>query len=114
MKAAGFNVVRMGHLAWDSYEPSEGFSILSGLIVMDEMLKADMKVILDIAIRPAPSGYTISIPRSMWWTKMEIASIRTIVTWTIGRPQLSEICFALYRHNDQTICKSPCTARLWY
>jgi len=24
MKDAGFNVVRMGHLAWDSYEPSEG------------------------------------------------------------------------------------------
>jgi beta-galactosidase len=24
MKAAGFNVVRMGHLAWDSYEPAEG------------------------------------------------------------------------------------------
>ena len=24
MKAAGFKVVRMGHLAWDSYEPSEG------------------------------------------------------------------------------------------
>jgi len=24
MKEAGFNVVRMGHLAWDSYEPSEG------------------------------------------------------------------------------------------
>ena len=24
MKEAGFKVVRMGHLAWDSYEPSEG------------------------------------------------------------------------------------------
>ncbi|MBK5271947.1 MAG: beta-galactosidase, partial [Bacteroidia bacterium] len=24
IKAAGFNVVRMGHLAWDSYEPAEG------------------------------------------------------------------------------------------
>jgi beta-galactosidase len=24
MKDAGFKVVRMGHLAWDSYEPSEG------------------------------------------------------------------------------------------
>jgi len=24
MKAAGLNVVRMGHLAWDSYEPAEG------------------------------------------------------------------------------------------
>ena len=32
MKDAGFNVVRMGHLAWDSYEPSEGNLILVGLI----------------------------------------------------------------------------------
>jgi beta-galactosidase len=24
MKAAGLTVVRLGHLAWDSYEPSEG------------------------------------------------------------------------------------------
>ena len=24
MKNAGLNVVRMGHLAWDSYEPSDG------------------------------------------------------------------------------------------
>lgn len=24
MKAAGFKAVRMGHLAWDNYEPSEG------------------------------------------------------------------------------------------
>jgi beta-galactosidase len=24
MKEAGFKVVRMGHLAWDSYEPSDG------------------------------------------------------------------------------------------
>jgi len=55
MKAAGFNVVRMGHLAWDSYEPSEGvFDFEWFDHVMDEMLKADMKVILDIAIRPAP------------------------------------------------------------
>jgi beta-galactosidase len=55
MKAAGFKVVRMGHLAWDSYEPSEGkfdFQWFDG--VMDMMNKAGIKVILDIAIRPAP------------------------------------------------------------
>lgn len=28
MKAAGFKVVRMGHLAWDSYEPAEDFFII--------------------------------------------------------------------------------------
>ncbi|OGU62269.1 MAG: beta-galactosidase [Ignavibacteria bacterium RBG_13_36_8] len=55
MKAAGFNVVRMGHLAWDSYEPSEGkFDFTWFDKVMDMMNQADIKVILDIAIRPAP------------------------------------------------------------
>ena len=55
MKDAGFNVVRMGHLAWDSYEPSEGkFDFGWFDKVMDMMNEAGIKVILDIAIRPAP------------------------------------------------------------
>ena len=55
MKAAGFKAVRMGHLAWDSYEPSEGkFDFQWFDFVMDMMNKAGIKVILDIAIRPAP------------------------------------------------------------
>ena len=55
MKAAGFKVVRMGHLAWDSYEPSEGIYDFDWFDeVMDLMFEADIKVILDIAIRPAP------------------------------------------------------------
>jgi beta-galactosidase len=55
MKAAGFNVVRMGHLAWDSYEPSEGkFDFKWFDNVMDRMNEAGIKVILDIAIHPAP------------------------------------------------------------
>ncbi|HKI47224.1 MAG TPA: beta-galactosidase, partial [Balneolales bacterium] len=55
MKAAGFTVVRMGHLAWDSYEPSEGqFDFGWFDKVMDLMNDAGIKVILDIAVRPAP------------------------------------------------------------
>jgi beta-galactosidase len=55
MKAAGFNVVRMGHLAWDSYEPAEGkFDFGWFDTVMNMMNQAGIKVILDIAIRPAP------------------------------------------------------------
>ncbi len=55
MKATGFNVVRMGHLAWDSYEPSEGqFDFEWFDKVMDMMNQAGIKVILDIAVRPAP------------------------------------------------------------
>jgi beta-galactosidase len=55
MKAAGLNVVRLGHLAWDSYEPSDGkFDFGWFDTVMNMMDKAGIKVILDIAIRPAP------------------------------------------------------------
>jgi len=55
MKAAGFTCVRLGHLAWDSYEPADGqFDFEWFDEVMDEFDKAGIKVILDIAIRPAP------------------------------------------------------------
>jgi beta-galactosidase len=55
MKAVGFNIVRMGHLAWDSYEPSDGKFDFSWFDkVMDMMHEAGIKVILDIAIHPAP------------------------------------------------------------
>jgi beta-galactosidase len=55
MKAAGFNVVRMGHLAWDSFEPAEGkYDFAWFDSVMQMMHKANIKVILDIAVRPAP------------------------------------------------------------
>lgn len=55
MKDAGLSVVRIGHLAWDSYEPSDGLFDFEWFDkVMDEMDKAGIKVILDIAIRPAP------------------------------------------------------------
>jgi len=55
MKDAGFNVVRVGHLAWDSYEPSDGnFNFEWFDTVMNMLDQAGIKVILDIAIRPAP------------------------------------------------------------
>lgn len=55
MKEAGFNVARMGHLAWDSYEPADGQLDFAWFDeVMDLMNEAGIQVILDIAIRPAP------------------------------------------------------------
>jgi beta-galactosidase len=55
MKDAGFRVVRMGHLAWDSYEPTDGrFDFAWFDQVMDMMDQAGIKVILDVAVRPAP------------------------------------------------------------
>jgi beta-galactosidase len=55
MKDGGFKVLRLGHLAWDSYEPSEGKYDFEWFdTVMNMLDTAGIKVILDIAIRPAP------------------------------------------------------------
>ncbi|HXK08633.1 MAG TPA: beta-galactosidase [Vicinamibacteria bacterium] len=56
MRAAGFTLVRMGDLSWDSFEPSEGAFQFAWF---DEILKlmneAGIKVVLDIAGLPAPT-----------------------------------------------------------
>lgn len=55
MKHAGFNVVRMGDLSWDSFEPSQGkFTFEWFDKVMDKMQAAGIRVILDIPGTPAP------------------------------------------------------------
>ena len=55
MKHAGFNVVRMGDLSWDSFEPSQGkFEFEWFDKIMDKMQKAGIRVILDIPGLPAP------------------------------------------------------------
>jgi beta-galactosidase len=55
MKKAGFNVVRMGDLSWDSFEPARGaFDFEWFDKVMDKMQAAGIRVILDIPGSPAP------------------------------------------------------------
>lgn len=55
MHQAGFNVVRMGDLAWDYFEPTEGhFDFTRFDPVMDQMQANDIRVILDIPGQPAP------------------------------------------------------------
>jgi beta-galactosidase len=55
MKRAGFNVVRMGDLSWDSFEPAQGkFDFDWFDKVMDRMQAAGIRVILDIPGAPAP------------------------------------------------------------
>jgi len=55
MKKAGFNVVRMGDLSWDSFEPSQGkFEFDWFDKIMDEMQANGIRVILDIPGLPAP------------------------------------------------------------
>jgi beta-galactosidase len=55
MKRAGFNVVRMGDLSWDSFEPSPGrFTFEWFDRVMDKMQESGIRVIVDIPGSPAP------------------------------------------------------------
>ncbi len=56
MKTAGFNLVRMGDLSWDSFEPADGtFEFAWFDTIMNEMAASGIKVILDIPGLPAPS-----------------------------------------------------------
>lgn len=55
MHRAGFNVVRMGDLSWDSFEPAQGkFEFAWFDKIMDKMQAAGIRVILDIPGTPAP------------------------------------------------------------
>jgi beta-galactosidase len=55
MKHAGLNIVRMGDLSWDSFEPAQGkFTFEWFDKVMDKMQAANIRVILDIPGTPAP------------------------------------------------------------
>ena len=55
MKAAGFTMVRMGDLSWDSFEPEEGRYTFAWFdSVMDQMHRAGIRVVLDIPGLPAP------------------------------------------------------------
>ncbi len=55
MKRAGFNVVRMGDLSWDSFEPEQGkFEFAWFDSIVDKMHAAGIRVILDIPGTPAP------------------------------------------------------------
>jgi beta-galactosidase len=55
MKRSGFNIVRMGDLAWDYFERTEGqFDFSAFDSVMDQMQAAGIRVMLDIPGQPAP------------------------------------------------------------
>jgi beta-galactosidase len=55
MRNAGFNIVRMGDLSWDSFEPSKGkFEFEWFDKIMDKMQENGIRVILDIPGSPAP------------------------------------------------------------
>ncbi|MFZ2995837.1 beta-galactosidase [Sphingobium sp.] len=63
MKGAGFNLVRMGDLSWDSFEPEEGrFTFEWFDDVIAQMHKAGIRVVVDIPGQPAPIWMHKSYP----------------------------------------------------
>ncbi|MEU5870838.1 beta-galactosidase [Glycomyces sp. NPDC047369] len=55
MRDAGLRIVRLGHLAWDAFEPADGdFRFDWFDEAMDVMHEHGLGVILDLAVRPAP------------------------------------------------------------
>jgi beta-galactosidase len=63
MKRAGFNVVRIGDLSWDSFEPSQGkFDFGRWDKVVAKMYANGIQVILDIPGSPAPIWLHRSYP----------------------------------------------------
>ena len=56
MQEAGFQVVRLGHLCWDSFEPEEGVYTFEWFDqVMDLFAEVGIRVFLDISVRPSPA-----------------------------------------------------------
>lgn len=55
MKEAGLEIVRLGHLCWDSFEPEDGVYRFEWFDdVMQQFSDAGIKVFLDVSMRPAP------------------------------------------------------------
>ncbi|MEP7006014.1 MAG: beta-galactosidase [Sphingomonas bacterium] len=55
MKSAGFNMVRVGDLSWDSFEPENGrFTFEWFDDVLEQMHAAGIRVIVDVPGQPAP------------------------------------------------------------
>ncbi len=55
MKSANFNVVRIGDLSWDSFEPSDGRFEFAWLDkILDQMHQSGIRVVLEIPGSPAP------------------------------------------------------------
>jgi beta-galactosidase len=55
MKSAGFNVVRVGDLSWDSFEPADGkFDFIWFDKLLNQMREAGIRVVMDIPGSPAP------------------------------------------------------------
>ncbi|WP_338554268.1 beta-galactosidase [Paenibacillus sp. KS-LC4] len=103
MKKASFNIVRLGHLCWDSYEPSEGnFTFEWFDEVMDLFHEAGIKVVLDIATRPAPTWLHKKYPEiDLTDTNGIRLEAQTRYMEDIGHPAFQEYA---YRFAEKLVC----------
>jgi beta-galactosidase len=99
MRKASFTVVRLGHLCWDSFEPSEGYYTFEWFDeVMALFEETGIKVVLDIATRPAPTwlhrkypAITLTAPNGI---RMEA---QTRYMEDIGHPAFQQYAYAFAR-----------------
>lgn len=112
MKQAGFTMVRMGDLSWDSFEPREGqFEFAWFDAILAQMHAAGIKVILDIPGLPAPvwlhqkypgvdivnqDGVRLH-PATRYWDDISDPDYRRLVR------QLAEKMLARYAHNPAVV-----------
>jgi beta-galactosidase len=108
MRKASFNIVRLGHLCWDSFEPSEGSYTFEWFDdVMELFAEAGIKVVLDIATRPAPTWLHKKYPEiSLTAPNGLRMEAQTRYMEDIGHPAFQEYAYSFakklvvrYRHH---------------
>lgn len=112
MKAAGFNMVRMGDLSWDSFEPEEGHFTFEWFDkVLEQMRAAGIQVIIDIPGEPAPIWMHKTYPgvdivtqegvrlnaASRYWDNISDPDYRRLAA------RLAEKMMSRYAHNPAVI-----------
>lgn len=112
MKAAGFNMVRMGDLSWDSFEPEEGHFTFEWFDkILEQMHAAGIRVIVDIPGQPAPIWLHKTYPgvdivtqdgvrvnaASRYWDNISDPDYRRLAS------RLAEKMMSRYAHNPAVI-----------
>ena len=115
MKDAGFKVVRMGHLAWDSFEPTEGqFDFKWFDKVMDMMNDAGIKVVLDLAVRPVRyESFITNIHPSMTNADGHQLYANSRYMEDVGDSMYQKYVW-LFRKDGETLFPPPCSDCLWH
>ena len=104
MKEATFNLVRLGHLCWDSFEPTDGNYTFEWFDeVMDLFHAAGIHVVIDIATRPAPTWLHKQYPEiDLTDSSGRRLDAQTRYMEDVGHPAFQEYA---YRFAEQLVCR---------